>query len=475
MTRRLTILLLTLGITAITYAQDVQRFAERQVIGTARYVAMGGAMTAIGGDPSAALDNPAGLGLYRRSEIMRTLDETIDRTYQSGTNDRYGRSRFAAPQISAIWSLGNPQRIRGLIYSNFMLSSNRLATYNRDIHAEGKDLQMLNTICLKTDGLPEQYLQNKPWDDTEIGWLSILGYETYLINPAEDDLWTPAIELIDGTLSISETGSYDQYTLSWAGNINNQWYIGLALNVPTLSYTKNVTHYETNRTHSAELKSMYHLSGVGVSGTIGIIYRPIRALRIGASFLTPTTMSLSVQTESDMNTRINGQSYTLLTPANGVISSEITSPLRSSISLAAQIGNEGMIAVQYDYTHAIKNKDADFAPMDDVHTLRIGAEAQAYRGLFINAGYVYESSFRQDDPVWVLAYNEIRTDMDYRYTTYSQYASLGLGYRSDAVVAQVAYQYRWQNIHQYATELQLTQMDLLSQTHRIVASLAWRF
>ena len=475
MTRRLTILLLTLGITAITYAQDVQRFAERQVIGTARYVAMGGAMTAIGGDPSAALDNPAGLGLYRRSEIMLTLDETIDRTYQSGTNDRYGRSRFAAPQISAIWSLGNPQRIRGLIYSNFMLSSNRLATYNRDIHAEGKDLQMLNTICLKTNGLPEQYLQNKPWDDTEIGWLSILGYETYLINPAEDDLWTPAIELIDGTLSISETGSYDQYTLSWAGNINNQWYIGLALNVPTLSYTKNVTHYETNRTHSAELKSMYHLSGVGVSGTIGIIYRPIRALRIGASFLTPTTMSLSVQTESDMNTRINGQSYTLLTPANGVISSEITSPLRSSISLAAQIGNEGMIAVQYDYTHAIKNKDADFAPMDDVHTLRIGAEAQAYRGLFINAGYVYESSFRQDDPVWVLAYNEIRTDMDYRYTTYSQYASLGLGYRSDAVVAQVAYQYRWQNIHQYATELQLTQMDLLSQTHRIVASLAWRF
>ena len=475
MTRRLTILLLTLGITAITYAQDVQRFAERQVIGTARYVAMGGAMTAIGGDPSAALDNPAGLGLYRRSEIMLTLDETIDRTYQSGTNDRYGRSRFAAPQISAIWSLGNPQRIRGLIYSNFMLSSNRLATYNRDIHVEGKDLQMLNTICLKTNGLPEQYLQNKPWDDTEVGWLSILGYETYLINPAEDDLWTPAIELIDGTLSISETGSYDQYTLSWAGNINNQWYIGLALNVPTLSYTKNVTHYETNRTHSAELKSMYHLSGVGVSGTIGIIYRPIRALRIGASFLTPTTMSLSVQTESDMNTRINGQSYTLLTPASGVISSDITSPLRSSISLAAQIGNEGMIAVQYDYTHAIKNKDADFAPMDDVHTLRIGAEAQAYRGLFINAGYVYESSFRQDDPVWVLAYNEIRTDMDYRYTTNSQYASLGLSYRSDAVVAQVAYQYRWQTINQYATELQALPMELNTLTHRIVASLAWRF
>ena len=39
-------------------AQDVQRFAERQIAGTARYVGMGGAMTAIGGDPSAVLDNP---------------------------------------------------------------------------------------------------------------------------------------------------------------------------------------------------------------------------------------------------------------------------------------------------------------------------------------------------------------------------------------------------------------------------------
>ena len=64
-------------------AQDVQRFSERQIMGTARYVGMGGAMTAIGGDPSAVLDNPAGLGLYRRNEISLTLDETIDQTSQS--------------------------------------------------------------------------------------------------------------------------------------------------------------------------------------------------------------------------------------------------------------------------------------------------------------------------------------------------------------------------------------------------------
>lgn len=74
-----------------------------------------------------------------------------------------------------------------------------------------------------------------------------------------------------------------------------------------------------------------------------------------------------------------------------------------------------------------------------------------------------------------LDYNSIRTDIDYRYTPQSQYASCGIGYRSDVIVAQVAYQYRWQTLHQYASEMQLNPIDVLTYTHRIVATLAWRF
>lgn len=474
MKRLLLILLLVYSLSPIASGQDVQRFSERQVMGTARYVGMGGAMTAIGGDPSAVLDNPAGLGLYRRSEIMLTIDETIDKTQQSSEN-QYTSSRFAAPQIAAIWALGNMQKQRGLIFSNFMISSHRLANFNRDVVVKGQGMGMLETMCYKTDGLAEQYLQNKPWDDSEIGWLSILGYEAYLIDPLEDDLWAPAVEFTDGTLSVSETGNYDQYTLSWAGNISHQWYVGVNLNIPTLSYTKRVSHTETDRINSAELKSLYHLSGLGIGGSVGLIYRPIQAIRVGASFHIPTTMSLSVQTESDMYSKVSGQSYEVLTPASGVVSTKIASPLRSSISLAGQIGNEGLIAVQYDYTHAPKDKELGFSPMEDVHTLRVGAEAQATRGLYINAGYVYESSFLKEDPIWMLSYNEIRTDMDYRYTSSTQYASAGIGYRSDAVVAQLAYQYCWQTMHQYATEVQAAAMNVDTQTHRIVATLAWRF
>ena len=472
MKKILLILFLAYSLSPIAYSQDVQRFAERSTIGTARYVGMGGAMTAIGGDPSAAMVNPAGLGLYRRSEISVSIDETIDNTQQVGSNDTYQRTRFAAPQISAIWAWGNSQKQRGLVYNNFMFSHNRLATFNRDIVVKGAGMGMVPTICNITNdegGVSEEFLVNKPWDNVDIGWLSILGYEAYLIDPIENNKWKPAVDFTDGSLSISETGTSDQYTLSWAGNISNQWYIGIGLNIPTINYTKHTSLREENKQNSssAELKSMFHVSGVGVSGSFGLIYRPIQALRIGASLQTPTILSLSRQSTGDMYSTIAGQKYEVLTPESGVMDIDIASPLRTSVSVAGQMGKIGLIAVQYDYAHSNE--------MEDIHTLRIGAEAQMTRGLFLNAGYVYESSFMKEDPKWLLGYNEIRTDMDYRYTAATQYASAGIGYRSDVVVAQLAYQYGWQTIHQYASEEQALPFYVDTHTHRIVATLAWRF
>ena len=471
MKKILLILLLAYGLSPIAKSQDVQRFAQRSTMGSARYVGMGGAMTAIGGDPSAAMDNPAGLGLYRRSEISITIDETIDHTQQVGSNDVYQRTRFAAPQLSAIWAWGKANKQRGLVFNNFMFTYHRLANFNRDVVVQGGGMGMVPTICNITNdmgGVSEENLQNRPWDNVEIGWLSILGYEAYLIDPIEKNQWQPAVHFTNGLLSISETGTSDQYTLSWAGNINNQWYIGIGLNVPTINYTKHTSLQESNKSNSAELKSMFHVSGVGVSGSLGLIYRPIQALRIGASLQTPTVMNLSRQTTGDMYSTIAGQRYEILTPESGVMDIKIASPLRSSVSIAGQIGNVGLLAVQYDNAHSKE--------MEDIHTLRIGAEAQAYRGLFFNAGYVYESSFmREEEPKWLLGYNEIRTDMDYRYTAATQYASAGIGYRCDKVVAQLAYQYSWQTIHQYASEEQEFPFNVNTHTHRIVATLAWRF
>ena len=91
-----------------------------------------------------------------------------------------------------------------------------------------------------TQGVAEEDFDENAWNNENIGWLSILGYNGYLINPVVDSLaydpmtkyqWIPAVEFTEGALSISESGNYDQYSLSWAGNISNQWYVGVALNI----------------------------------------------------------------------------------------------------------------------------------------------------------------------------------------------------------------------------------------------------
>ena len=41
--------------------------------GTARFMSMGGAFTALGGDISTLSQNPAGIGVFRTSEMMSNL------------------------------------------------------------------------------------------------------------------------------------------------------------------------------------------------------------------------------------------------------------------------------------------------------------------------------------------------------------------------------------------------------------------
>ena len=110
------------GLTALAFAlalqaQDFARLSERTIMGTARYVGMGGAMTAVGGDPSAVLDNVAALGIYRRPEAMITFDYVT-------------RSIFMAPQASAIFCMRTANMTQGVLYHNFMIGYHRVHCFN---------------------------------------------------------------------------------------------------------------------------------------------------------------------------------------------------------------------------------------------------------------------------------------------------------------------------------------------------------
>ena len=457
-------------------AQDVQRFSQRDLMGSARYVGMGGAMTAIGGDPSAAMDNPAGLGLYRRKEVSVTFDRMWDYTSQVGQRTQEYRYRFSTPEVAVVWAFGNPNKLHGVVFNNLMFSANRLANFDRTITAQGNsNAGLAATICKMTNGLTEADLQSSDytlsnlWNNTEIGWLSIMGYNAYLIDPQSEgsDQWVPAIRLSSSTLSLKESGEANQYSMSWAMNISNQWYVGLGLNLPTLTYTKDMTLREEGFDSHAQVYSRVSASGVGFGATIGAIYRPCQWVRVGASFQTPTVMNISMKMEGSMGTKVDTLTARVLIPDIGNSVSQWVLPMRVSAGVAVQVMQYAMLSLQYDYAH--------WKTMTDVHTFRAGAEVNIAKGLYINGGYVLEPTFSKHDPISEMPYNTIRTDTDFRVTRTSQYASVGLGYRWSWFVLNAAYQYRWQNIHQYATEMQAEPFDIATGTHRFVFTLAWRF
>ena len=67
--------MLTLSITLFAQGEvDALRFSREDLYGTARAMSMGGAFGALGGDLTGVSVNPAGIAVYRSSEVVGTLN-----------------------------------------------------------------------------------------------------------------------------------------------------------------------------------------------------------------------------------------------------------------------------------------------------------------------------------------------------------------------------------------------------------------
>ena len=111
---------------------DAYKFSQYDLSGTARYLGMGGAFGALGGDISAMGGNPAGLGIYRSSEIVTTLSLSSMKTNTewSGTKMDENRTKFNFDNIAYVgyFPTGNDE---GLIGWNVGFAYNRVKNFNR--------------------------------------------------------------------------------------------------------------------------------------------------------------------------------------------------------------------------------------------------------------------------------------------------------------------------------------------------------
>ena len=113
-------------------AYDVSRVLGNNLNGTARFVGMGGAMSALGGDISVMGTNPAGIGIYRRNDFSVSVgfNNTATESNFNGNGMKEDRTKASFDQIGFVYShkIGNETSLR---YVNFGFNYHKSKNFNR--------------------------------------------------------------------------------------------------------------------------------------------------------------------------------------------------------------------------------------------------------------------------------------------------------------------------------------------------------
>ena len=342
---------------------DASRIANTDIMGTARYMSMAGSMGALGGDPSAIFDNPAALGIYRSSEFSFTLNATpsvtrsASPTNQMKANDFF----FNFNQLSYIVSLQSGKDV-GYVSSNFSFSYNRLKDFHRKTRvAESNTQSITSMIANLSSGFYPSELHE---DNLYAPYLSILGYEGYLMDPYFDGFnenedsvfnYSPYADYANRMAYFGEEGGrIDEYNFSYAANIGHFLYIGAGLGIQTLDYqlvSEMGELYDNGAMMT--LRNIFNTSGIGVNLRLGVIARPVSWMRLGVSFQSPTWYTLRDSYYGKIIGEGTAQDYATVEYATPSSSHRygFNSPLKAQASMGFVLGKVALINVDYLLTH----------------------------------------------------------------------------------------------------------------------------
>ncbi|MTK54129.1 outer membrane protein transport protein [Paludibacter sp.] len=451
---------LILGFVSGIHAQDefdALKASQTQLKGTARYMGMGGAFTALGGDASAITLNPAGLGVYRSSEITATLNMMNNSTSSTWNGVSNSDNNIFAHfnNLSIVATIPGTDQYSSALSFTF----DRLKSFNRNgvISGANQFSSLTDNIAYRTGGIPESALQSSsdPYNNTSIPWISVLGYEGYLINPSSSgtNQWTSLLgstENVRPSYSFSERGYIDQYSIGYAGNISNIVYLGASIGWQSLNYS--LISYYGESFGSAEnfnLKNEIYTTGSGFDVKLGVIVRPTDFLRLGFAYHTPMFYNMTDNYYASLYSAVKTASGTfngtVATPNEGGYSKyKVQTPSYYTFGLAAILGKKGILSFDYQYqdfsTMKLKNQDGDSqafqfendgvkANMKSVSSFKVGGEFRATDNIALRLGYNYISPATKPDAYRVLANNSVRTDSEYFLDVNTQNFTAGIGFR----------------------------------------------
>lgn len=460
---------------------DVLRYSQYTPGGSARAQAIGGATGSIGGDYSSIFSNPSGVGFFKTSEFSFGLNfnQANDKSTYLNTAGSDSKGNLNINSLGLI--LAGRKKNPHSKWQNVTvgIGYNRLANYNQNSYYRGANNQssigsqyVSQLHGVDTAGVYDSQYAFGPLEAVTTGFL--VGNFDANGNPL--NTWTTISPYDDpaggGVLqekSIYTSGRSELYNIAVGGNYDDKFYIGGSVGFPHIQYDRTSVFRETNDQGYQYLgytmkyyEASDHLStsGNGIQANIGAIYRPIPALRIGATFMSPQWLWLNDSYYSNYTTADNTGTYTastidefngsdvqshynIRTPWRGVLSGAyVFTPKNNDIRKPS-----GFLTVDYEYEDykasslKYKNGNSDdnqgsMAVQNDIKdsfkaasNVRVGGEIKIDVWAF-RAGFAYYGN----------PYSTGNLDGSRKYY------SGGIGYRNRGFYADLTYVYMNRNL-----------------------------
>ncbi|MBU8892022.1 MAG: outer membrane protein transport protein [Bacteroidales bacterium] len=439
------ILAIALAANTFVYSQYVDnalKFSDNNYTGTARFVGMGGAFGAIGGDFSSIAINPAGLGIYRSSELVFSPGLGYSSNSSTYINNKVDESGYNVNlnNLGFVASYDLENSDTRWVNFNFGVGFNRINNFNNNIQFEGVNNSSLMEVFInyanatttdpyELDGMYEFLI----WDAFIMDFDTIAN-EFY--NEITDEVFFDPDNFEINQRKIIETeGSISEFNFSFGGNYAHKLYIGASIGITKLRYDEYTSHYETETSgvpipfiDGFDFREHSKTEGTGYTLKFGAIYKPVDYLRVGASLHLPTFYDLDQEFYNEAfgyfdtftadGSRSPVQTYNYY----------LNTPLRAVGSIGFQIGKIGLIDVDYEYadysTMKMDDDENSQGVIDDnaqietiyqeTHNLRAGAEFRS-GPIYFRAGGGFSTSPYTDESI----------NKDYQKITLSG----GLGYR----------------------------------------------
>ncbi len=346
---------------------------ENQIGGTARYKALSGAMSSLGGELSAIGDNPAGIAVFNHFEGSVSIGVNSSATSVPAINGRNSskenNTQFVFNQIGGVFVFNNPEESEWKNFS-FGINSQNVGAIDQSISV-GKDpfLQL-------TQDIPNATRVFKGYNSTV-------------------------------------TGSNYRTNLAIGGNYQNNLYIGASLDFyNSTQETFNEFYEEVNDGTSSSYNTYVATSsplldrGNGIGLSLGIIYKPIQEVRLGLSYKSPVWQTINRETPNyALFNEVVGPDTFKFYDQDGVNLSthDLTTPAVVTLGGSYVFNKKGLISVDYSFkdyrginispTNIFRTENSFVDNvMQSTSTIKIGAEYRANDVFTLRGGYRLEQS-----------------------------------------------------------------------------------